>query len=177
MWLKTCLKWMENTRHICFSHLISQIFELENAQVHDLEAINQVIHVGCIELTRVVSIPILPSSRIIQTSFTCSFDSRPYTYSRSYTSMEQNIPYVFVNDYMEDTFQLEPHKLSDADDELSYLKRLTDTDVNADADAVEESPSKKQRLSDAVKESTYKQTLSNSLTTTYVESPYKKQKL
>jgi hypothetical protein len=91
--------------------------------------------------------------------------------------MEQNIPYVFVNDYMEDTFQLEPHKLSDADDELSYLKRLTDTDVNADADAVEESPSKKQRLSDAVKESTYKQTLSNSLTTTYVESPYKKQKL
>ena len=171
LWLKTCLKWRETTRRLCFSHLISQICELENAQVPDMEAISKLIHVGCIELARVDSHHILPSSRIIQTSVTCSFDSRPYTYSRSYTSMEQNIPYVFVNDYMEDTFQLEPHKLSDADDELPYLKRLTD------ADAVEESPSKKQRLSDAVEESTYKQTLSNSLTNTYVESPYKKQKL
>ena len=171
MWLKTCLKWMENTRHLCFSHLISQICELENAQVPDMEAINQLIHVGCIELTRVVSIPILPSSRIIQTSFTCSFDSRPYTYSRSYTSMEQNIPYVFVNDYIEDTVQLEPHKLLDADEELPYLKRLTDTVAD------EESPFKKQRLSDAGGESTYMQILSDALTTTYVESPYKKQKL
>ena len=175
MWLKECLKWMENTRHICFSHLISQICALENVQVPDLEAINQLIHAGCIELTRVDSLPILSSSRIIQTSFTCSFDSRLYTYSRSYTSMEQNIPYVFVNDYMDDTILLEPHKLLDADEELPYLKRLADTVVDADEDESTESPSKKQRFSDD-EETTYKQILSDALTTSYVESPYKKQK-
>ena len=56
-WVRVSLQWRENARHICFSHLISQISALENAQVHNLDDVNQLIHKGCLELDRVDSLP------------------------------------------------------------------------------------------------------------------------
>lgn len=170
MWLKNCLKWRGNARDMSFHHLMSQISALENAKVHDLDAVNQLIHEGCVELKRVDSLPISPPLII-----------RSYTYYDMRIgitlSEEQRQRHVFPDrEIVEIADRFNP------DEELPYMKqRLSDAMTTCQISPDEQLPYTK-RLSDADEESTYKkQRLSDAMSSYQIaadnKSTYKKQRL